>query len=128
MARSLAVRADRAASGVAYGAERPSLRQVWSADNFDAPAVLERGAPAHIVAFHRAYMRLEAGQSRLAIAAFREAIQLKPDFAEAHYNLGIALAETGQLPDAIAAYRKAIELKPGFAEAHCNLGMPSDHS
>src|SRR5207302_3390684 len=31
-----------------------------------------------------------------AIAAFRRAIELKPDFEKAHYNLGIALRAQGQ--------------------------------
>ena len=57
-----------------------------------------------------------------AIAACRQAIRLKPDLAEAHYNLGIALQGKGQLDEAIASYRQAIRLKPDYAEAHNNLG------
>ena len=49
-------------------------------------------------------------------------MQLKPDFAEAHNNLGAILHEKGQLDDAIAAYRTAIQLKPDYALAHDNLG------
>ena len=44
-----------------------------------------------------------------------------PTFADAHYNLGNALAERGQIDEAIAHYRKALEIKPDFAEAHNNL-------
>ena len=40
-----------------------------------------------------------------AIAEYREAIRLKPDYADAHYNLGIALATRGKLDEAIAEYR-----------------------
>ena len=47
-----------------------------------------------------------------AIAEFREAIRLKPDYAEAHNNLGIALKAQGKLDEAIAEYRAAIRLKP----------------
>ena len=54
---------------------------------------------------------------------YRKAIALKPDYAEAHYNLGNALDDQGDLPGAVAAYRKAIALKPDYAEAHCNLGL-----
>ncbi len=46
-----------------------------------------------------------------AIAACREAIRLRPDDAEAHSNLGVALAGSGDLPGAIAAYREAIQLR-----------------
>ena len=47
-----------------------------------------------------------------AIAEYREAIRLKPDFAEAHNNLGNALQAKGKLDEAIAEYREAIRLKP----------------
>ena len=42
-------------------------------------------------------------------------MQLNPDFAEAHNNLGIALKEQGKLDEAVACYRRAVELKPDFA-------------
>jgi predicted O-linked N-acetylglucosamine transferase (SPINDLY family) len=57
-----------------------------------------------------------------AIAAHRMAIGLKPEFAEAQNDLGVALKDKGQLDEAIGAYRHAIALKPNFAEAHSNLG------
>jgi Tfp pilus assembly protein PilF len=47
---------------------------------------------------------------------------LRPDSAEARYNLGIALKGQGKLDEAAACYRQALELKPDFAEAHNNLG------
>jgi tetratricopeptide (TPR) repeat protein len=49
-------------------------------------------------------------------------MELKPDFAEAHSNLGVALKEQGKLDEALACWRRALELKPDFAEAHSNLG------
>ena len=44
-------------------------------------------------------------QSKLeeAIAAYRRAIGIKPDYAEAHCNLGNALKDQGKLEEAIAA-------------------------
>ena len=55
--------------------------------------------------------------------AYRRALELKPDYAEAHSNLGIALKDQGKLDEAIACYRRALELKPDFAEVHSNLGI-----
>ena len=43
-----------------------------------------------------------------AVAAYRQAIRIKPDYAEAHSNLGNALKERGNLDEAVAAYRQAI--------------------
>jgi Flp pilus assembly protein TadD len=40
---------------------------------------------------------------------------LKPDYAEAHNNLGEALNELGKLNEAEASYKQAIALKPDFA-------------
>ena len=53
----------------------------------------------------------------------RQAIALKSDSAEAHYNLGITLQELGRLEEAEAIYELAIALKSDYAEAHNNLGM-----
>jgi tetratricopeptide (TPR) repeat protein len=57
-----------------------------------------------------------------AIAAYREAIRLRPDDARAHTNLGNALRDQGKVDEAIAAYREAIRLQPDLAKAHGNLG------
>ncbi len=58
-----------------------------------------------------------------AIDEHREAIRLKPDDAEAHYNLGNALKDSGDVQAAIAEFRKAIQLKPDYASAHEGLGI-----
>jgi tetratricopeptide (TPR) repeat protein len=57
-----------------------------------------------------------------AVAAFEEAIRLKPNFPEAHYNLGVALMNQRKWPEAEVACKEAIRLQPTHAEAHCNLG------
>ena len=60
---------------------------------------------------------------RGAIAAYREAIRLKPDYAAAHNNLGAILCDvTHDYAGAEAEFREAIRLKPDDALAHFNLG------
>jgi tetratricopeptide (TPR) repeat protein len=63
------------------------------------------------------------GQGKLeeGVIAYREAIRLKPDFAECQYSLGHALSQLGKTDEAITAYRETIRVKPDHAEAHCNL-------
>jgi tetratricopeptide (TPR) repeat protein len=51
-----------------------------------------------------------------------DAIRLKKDYAQALFNLGIALGEKGQTDEAIAAYEEAIRFNKDHAEAHNNLG------
>ena len=63
------------------------------------------------------------GQVDEAIDHYRKALKIKPDFAEAHINLGNALARRGQVDEAISHYRKALEIKPENAEAHNNFGV-----
>ena len=61
-------------------------------------------------------------QGKDALPAFQKAVDLMPDDAEAHYNLGVVLKSAGRLDEAAASYRRAIEIKPDYAEAHSNLG------
>ena len=65
----------------------------------------------------------DTGHADEAVAAWRSAIALKPDFADAHSNLGIALRDKGLLDQAIAAYQLAITFKPDYPEAHHNLAL-----
>jgi tetratricopeptide (TPR) repeat protein len=53
---------------------------------------------------------------------FSEAIRLKPDFAEAYNNRGIARHEKGDLDGALKDCAEAIRLKPNFAEAYNTRG------
>jgi tetratricopeptide (TPR) repeat protein len=58
-----------------------------------------------------------------AIKAFKDAIQVKADFAEAHNGLGDAYLYSGRPQEAITAYMQAIKLNPNYAEAYNGLGV-----
>ncbi|MGI9433019.1 MAG: tetratricopeptide repeat protein, partial [Myxococcota bacterium] len=62
-------------------------------------------------------------QAEIAVAAGRQALEIKPDYAEAHNNHGNALVEAGRVEDAIAAYRSALAIRPKFVGALNNLGI-----
>ena len=62
------------------------------------------------------------GDTNGAIFHYRQAVDLRPSYAEAHYNLGRLLVQKGQLDEAITHYEKALEISPGDADAHNNLG------
>ena len=56
-----------------------------------------------------------------AVERFREALQFKPAYADAHNNLGIALASQGHLEDAMKEWEEALRLNPALAGARQNL-------
>jgi serine/threonine protein kinase len=61
-----------------------------------------------------------------AIEAYRKAIELRPDFAEAYNDLACTINTPGRhrkMPDAVAALRKALELRPGDANMLQNLAV-----
>jgi tetratricopeptide (TPR) repeat protein len=43
-----------------------------------------------------------------AVVHYREALEIMPDLAMAHFNLGFALAERGQVKEALDHYRKEL--------------------
>jgi hypothetical protein len=47
------------------------------------------------------------GRLEEAVASYRQALACKPDFAEAHNNLGVALQRLGRQSEALAFYREA---------------------
>ena len=48
----------------------------------------------------------------------RSAVALDPSLADAHFQLGIVLAEQHRDAQALAEFERVITLQPGFAEAH----------
>lgn len=57
-----------------------------------------------------------------AIDNYKKAIAIKPDYAEAFYNMGNVLKLKGDLESAIVSYAQAIKINPNYAEAHYNIG------
>jgi len=72
--------------------------------------------------FQRGVRAANTGDLAAAEHAYHNAIAAKPDFSEAHTNLGTTLQLQGRLAEAQAAYRAATTFDPGNANAHANLG------
>jgi tetratricopeptide (TPR) repeat protein len=62
----------------------------------------------------------------LAIDYYRRAIALRPRFALAHGNLGLALGEQGRSDEALAELRQAVELDPRLRRSPLQLGDRRD--
>ena len=59
-----------------------------------------------------------SGHAPDAVAHLRQALRLRPAYAEAHVNLGMALVFEGKTDEAIQHYRAAINAQPNYAPAH----------
>ena len=72
-----------------------------------------------------AYSYAKIGKFDLAVKSYQKALQLKPDYPEAHYNLGYLYMNRPfmQLQDAIKEFDQAIKLKPDYAKAYNNRGL-----
>ena len=60
-------------------------------------------------------------QLNQSIAAYNKALNIKPDFAVAYYNMSLTLEDQGKLEEAIEAYKKAIAIKSDYADAYFNM-------
>ncbi|QWV95598.1 tetratricopeptide repeat protein [Geomonas oryzisoli] len=64
-----------------------------------------------------------AGRQAEAIERYRKAVQLCPDFAAPHYNMGNSLYTLGRHAEAIDCYRHALAAEPTLAQAWHNLAL-----
>jgi Tfp pilus assembly protein PilF len=71
----------------------------------------------------------QLGRPDLALEQFRESVVLDPQLADAHFHLGVALAESMEWSEAAVAYRKALALPTLTVPdlAHQNLGLALYH-
>ena len=53
--------------------------------------------------------------------AFEQALKIKPDYADAHCNMAVALAKMGRVDEAIAHLETALRINPGLTAARNNL-------
>ncbi len=83
---------------------------------------LNQGFKDHIVFSNYGAILQSLGKLKDAELFTRKAIELNPDYANAHSNLGTILSDLGNLKEAELSIRKAIALKPEYAMAHSNLG------
>ena len=63
------------------------------------------------------------GRRRAGPDAFKKALELKPDYAQAHSSLGLLYWRQNDHPRALAEFRQAVMCDPDLAEAHYNLGL-----
>jgi len=73
--------------------------------------------------FDSAWNLAEKGRFDESIAEWKLALQISPDDAKAHNNIGRVLAGKGDFDQAIVHWQKALQINPRYWEAHNNLGV-----
>ncbi len=73
--------------------------------------------------FNQGVELAEEGEFQQAVAAFDEAIDLDPQFAEAYYNRALCQSMLGNLSEALEDANKAIELTPNDAMSYWLRGL-----
>ena len=89
-----------------------SVARLVNAPPAKALKEMEKGAKA-----------VEEGDREKAIEHYERALEIHPNYVEAHNNLGVQLIRTGRPERAISALEKAVELDPGSIEPHLNLSI-----
>jgi tetratricopeptide (TPR) repeat protein len=124
--RSLALPAqDESARHLRAGIEEARTAE-FSAATADLEAAVATDAGNPEAWYQLGLLRGQIADFPGAESAFRRAINLRPEFAQAHYSLGLTLIADprGKLdwPAAIAQFREAVKYKPDYAEALNLLG------
>ncbi len=83
---------------------------------------INKGFKDHTVFSNYGMILKEFGKLENAELLLYKAIEINPNFAEAHSNLGIILRGLNKLEQAEISLRTAIKINPDFANAHYNLG------
>ncbi len=72
--------------------------------------------------YNQAAILKRQGSLTEAMAKYRSALEIEPDFGPAHDGLGVTLESLGRSAEAVVHLRRAVELDPHSAQAHTNLG------
>jgi tetratricopeptide (TPR) repeat protein len=88
-----------------------------------------KGAPRdpwayyHYAAIQYGHAQAGGGDYHSAAGNLNEALHLNPNFAEAHFELGLIALAQGKVEEGIGALENAVSLDPRLAAAHYRLGL-----
>jgi len=72
---------------------------------------------------HEGVQAYRQGHTAAAIALLERALEVWPEFTEAHNNLGVLLQAEGRLAEAIPRFEQAVAANPAYLDALNNLAM-----
>ncbi len=73
--------------------------------------------------YNDGYDAMERQYWKLAIERFKAVLELKPDMAEAHMNLGFSYRMRGDVENQTHHFEEAARLEPDMPDVHHNLGL-----
>lgn len=91
----------------------------------EAERVLLKGASACPLAanlhFELGNLYGSSDDAERALASYRAALNINPNFYEAHCNLGVVLQSQGDIAQAASHFQNALAINPGYLPAHSGL-------
>ena len=72
--------------------------------------------------FEKANKSYKNGNYDKAIETYKKAIEIRPDYANAYFNMGLSYVKKGNYDKVIEAYKKCIEYEPENARAYYLIG------
>ncbi len=115
------------ASALAADSAKIDTQREFSQTLGDYEAALQSHPQDAQLSFRIGLLRGQAGDFAGAVKAFKQALEIQPNFAEAHYNLGLALlADSGNMPawkEALAQFRAALAARPKYFQAQRMAGV-----
>lgn len=106
----------------AFGVRTWQQTHVWHDTTMLWHATLRANPRAAIAYYGLAGVGARQGRIDEAIHDYRRALKLRPDFVNAHTEVGHLLVQRRRLGAAAAHYRKAIAVRPNAAVDETNLG------
>ena len=85
-------------------------------------AIALKPPEVHQLVLERAMMQAASGRHPEAFSSFRQALEIFPEYPEAHREVGRLHRDRGEWDKAIAAYTRAVRANPAFAGAAHDLG------
>ncbi|MFH0887301.1 MAG: tetratricopeptide repeat protein [bacterium] len=77
--------------------------------------------------FYLAQESMKGAKYQLAINAYLNGLEIRPDYVDAHNDLAKAYFCNGQYEDAEKEYKRALEIAPDHAQIHYHLGFLYQH-
>ena len=114
---------DRDATALLDKAWQAMRKEDWRAATAILSELRKKDKSNPFVWFTLGYLHGELGNYEIAVENYEKAISLRPDFAPACFNLGLALYWSDRKAAAERAFRKVSRLRPRDAKAHYWIGV-----